>query len=97
LSTPSEARIRGRRKGSRVASSDDIHTPVEKPGKKPKKQEKPDESGRKPPGQFVSSELEEHTARFIEDVKDLAKRRRERAAEDTAGPPPRGSQRSRRR
>jgi hypothetical protein len=52
----------------------------------------------KPPGQFVSDELKEQTARFLEDVKGLAKRRRERTAKDGPGPPPRGgSQRSSRR
>jgi hypothetical protein len=73
---------------------------VEKPVKQPRKRDKPDESGAKsPPGQFVSNELEEQTARFIEEVKDLAKRRKEREAEETKGPPPQsgGSQRSRRR
>ena len=56
-------------------------------------------SGDKPPGQFVSDELKEQTARFLEDVKGLAKRRKESAAEDTPGPPPRGGggQRSSRR
>jgi hypothetical protein len=53
-------------------------------------------SGAKPPGQFVSDELEEQTARFLEDVKGLAKRRKDQA-EDSPGPPPRGGQRSSRR
>ena len=53
----------------------------------------------KPPGQFVSNDLEQQTARFIEEVKDLAERRKQREAEDRQGPPPRpgGGQRSRRR
>jgi hypothetical protein len=98
LSTTPQARIRGRRKGSRVASTDDIHTPVENSGNNREKQEKTEKSGGKPPGQFVSDELKEQTARFLEDVKGLAKRRKERASEDTPGPPPRGGgQRSRRR
>jgi hypothetical protein len=63
---------------------------VEKSGKNPKKEENTDKSGTKPPGQFVSDELKEQTARFLEDVKGLAKRRKERASEDTPGPPPRG-------
>jgi hypothetical protein len=66
--------------------------------KNAEKQEKsPKSSGAKPPGEFVSNELEEQTARFIEDVKGLAKRRKERSAEEGPGPPPRGGQRSRRR
>jgi hypothetical protein len=98
LSTPFQARIRRHRKGSRVASTDDIHTPVENSGNNREKQEKTEKSGGKPPGQFVSDELKEQTARFLEDVKGLAKRRKESAAEDTPGPPPRGGgQRSRRR
>jgi hypothetical protein len=98
LSTPPQARLRGRRKGSRVASADDINTPVENSGNNRERQEKPEKSGGKPPGLFVSDELKEQTARFLEDVKGLADRRRERVAEDTPGPPPRDrSQRSRRR
>jgi hypothetical protein len=97
LSTPRGARNRGCRKDSRVASTDDIHTLVENPGNNPKKKKAPESSGAKPPGQFVSNELEEQTARFIEDVKGLAKRRREHAAEEGPGPPPRGGHRSRRR
>jgi hypothetical protein len=97
LSTPRRARNRGRRKGSRVASTEDIHTHVENAVKKPEKQEKsPRSPGAKPPGQFVSNELEEQTARFIEDVKGLAKRRKEHAAEEGPGPPP-ARQRSKRR
>jgi hypothetical protein len=99
LSTPLESRDRRHRKGSRVACTDDIHTPVEKPGKPRKKQDKPDVPDGKPPGQFVSNDLEQQTARFIEEVKDLAQRRKQREAEDRQGPPPRpgGGQRSRRR
>jgi hypothetical protein len=71
---------------------------VENPVKKPEKQEKPPtSSGAKPPGQFVSNELEEHTARFIEDVKGLARRRKEHAADEGPGPPPPAGQRSKRR
>jgi hypothetical protein len=98
LSTPPQARLRGRRKDSRVASADDINSPVENSGNNRETQEKTEKSGGRPPGQFVSDELKEQTARFLEDVKGLAKRRKERAAEDNPGPPPRGgSQRSRRR
>jgi hypothetical protein len=97
LSTPRRRTDRGRRKGSHVASTDDIHIPVENSGKTPDKQEKTPRPGAKPPGQFISDELEEQTARFLEDVKGLAKRRKDRAAQDSSGPPPRGGQRSNRR
>jgi hypothetical protein len=97
LSTPRREAIRGRRKGSHVASTDDIHTPVENSGNNHHEQEKTRRSGAKPPGQFVSDELAEQTARFLEDVKGLAKRRKDQAAEDGPGPPPRGGQRSSRR
>lgn len=99
LSTPSGKRLRRHRQDSRVACPDDIHTPVEKPENSPKKQDKTDKSAGKPPGQFVSNDLEQHTARFIEGVKDLARRRKEVEAEEKQGPPPRpgGNQRSRRR
>lgn len=55
--------------------------------------------GQKPPGEFVSGELEEQTARFLEDVKGLARRRRKSEAEEHAKggpPPPNPDQRSRR-
>jgi hypothetical protein len=99
LSTPSGKWLRGHRQDSRVACPDDIHTPVEKPENKPKKPDKADKLAGKPPGQFVSNDLEQHTARFIKEVKDLAQRRKEIEAEKKQGPPPRpgSSQRSRRR
>ena len=99
MSTPSVKQVRGPRQDSRVACTDDIHNPVEKPENSPKKQDKADKSAGKPPGQFVSNDLEQHTARFIEAVKDLARRRKEVEAEEKEGPPPPpgGSQRSRRR
>ena len=99
LSTPSGKQLLGHRQDSRVACTDDIHTPVEKPENSPKRQDKADKSAAKPPGQFVSNDLEEHTARFIAEVKDLARRRKEVEAEEKQGPPPLpgGSQRSRRR
>lgn len=81
---------RGRRKDSGVASTEDIHMPVENSGNNASEQEKTDKTGGKPPGQFVSDELEEQTARFIEGVKGLAKRRKQLASEDTSGPPPPG-------
>jgi hypothetical protein len=82
---------------SGVASSDDIHNPVEKPGNKREKEEKAGKPSQKLPGQFVSDELKEQTARFLEDVKGRAQRRKERAADEGFGPPPRGNQRSSRR
>jgi hypothetical protein len=54
-------------------------------------------SVKKHPGQFVSDELEEHTKRFIEEVKGRAKRRREATDEGGGPPPPSERQRSRRR
>jgi len=88
----------GPRQGRGVASTEDIHTPVEKPENNPKQQEKSGKPGlRPPPGQFVSNELEEQTARFIENVKGLAQRRRQLETEERDGPPPPGrDQRSRR-
>ena len=99
MSTPSGKQVLGHRQDSRVACADDIHSPVEKPENMPKKQDKADKSARKPPGQFVSNDLEQHTARFIEEVKDLARRRKEVEAEEKQGPPPQSgnNQRSRRR
>jgi hypothetical protein len=61
---------------------------VENTGNNSNDEENTDESGRKPPGQFISNELEEQTARFIEGVKGLAKRRRELENEERSGPPP---------
>jgi hypothetical protein len=100
LSTRRQSATPAGGQGSDVASHDDIHMPVEKSANNHEKQGKMDKSAAKPPGQFVSDELEEQTARFLEDVKDLAERRRERerAAAERHGPPPRGAdQRSRRR
>jgi hypothetical protein len=52
----------------------------------------------KPPGEFVNDELEAQTKRFLEDIKGLAKRRREALPEEQPGPPRRDEdQRSRRR
>jgi hypothetical protein len=73
---------------------------VEKREKHPQTPDKSAKSARKPPGQFISDELEAETARFIEEVKGLARRRKELAARAKAGlPPPRNDrdQRSRRR
>jgi hypothetical protein len=86
------------RQASGVASSDDINTPVEKPGKNIQSGEKRENSGARPPGEFVSEELEEQTARFIEDVKGRAQRRsKDQAGEPHGPPPPEDDQRSRRR
>jgi hypothetical protein len=97
LSTASLCGLLGDGSETEVASTDDIHTPVEKPEdtQKPHKHEKP--SVKKPPGQFVSDELESHTKRFLEEVKGLAKRRREAPDDELRLPPPDKRQRSRRR
>jgi hypothetical protein len=42
----------------------------------------------KPPGQFISNELEEETARFLREIKGLAKRREQAKSEESKGPPP---------
>jgi hypothetical protein len=57
----------------------------------------PEEPREKPPGQFVTDELKAQTERFLEQVRGLAQRRRERATEGRPGPPPPDSQRSSRR
>jgi len=80
-----------------VASTDDIHTPVENSMDTEKGRNHDDPAPRKPPGEFVTDELEAQTKRFLEEVKGLTKRRREAAADDQAGPPPPDGQRSRRR
>ncbi len=80
-----------------VACADDIHTPVENSKHNPKPSDSDDRTAEKPPGEFVTDELEAHTKRFLEEVKGLAKRRREAAAEEQVGPPPPENQRSRRR
>ena len=98
LSTSWKTPACGHRQGSGVASSGDINTPVEKSGNNAKTGQKRDDSGARPPGQFVSDELEEQTARFLEDVKGRARRRS--TAHPTEGhgpPPPEDDQRSRRR
>lgn len=60
--------------------------------RKPRNDEEADV--KKPPGEFVTNELEEQTKRFLEEVKGRAKRRREANGEDQLGPPPNGRQRS---
>ncbi|MGH3083636.1 MAG: hypothetical protein ACRDNP_06170 [Gaiellaceae bacterium] len=98
MSTPLKKRHRGHRLGSHVACTDDIHRPVEKSGKNRKQQKKADNSAPPPPGHFISDDLERETARFIDEVKELAKRRKRRAGEGRHGPPkPDDDQRSRRR
>jgi hypothetical protein len=97
LSTASLRGALGDGSGTEVASTDDIHTPVEN-SKKTQKPHKHEEGGaEKPPGEFVSDELEEHTKRFLEEVKGRAKRRREASDESDGPPPPSERQRSRRR
>jgi hypothetical protein len=90
---------RGHRTGRRVVRIDDIHSPVDKDAQQPENSAERATSGTKPPGQFVSEELEAQTARFIAAVKDLARHRQ--AAQQGRGlppppPPPRRDQRSRR-
>jgi hypothetical protein len=73
---------------------------VENGEKHPENLDKSARSKRKPPGQFISDELEAETARFIEQAKGLARRRQRIATEPKPGlPPPRGEgdQRSSRR
>lgn len=74
--------------GTEVASTDDIHTPVENSKHTRKSRSSDDPAAEKPPGEFVTDELEAHTKRFLEEVKGLTKRRREAAAEEQTGPPP---------
>jgi hypothetical protein len=64
--------------------------PVEKPDNDPQERHPSHGSGEKPPGQFVSDELEEQTARFLEEAKRLGRHRQEVEAEEEAkgGPPP---------
>jgi hypothetical protein len=74
-----------------------IHTPVENhdPSPTPRKRDIPPG---KPPGEFVSDELEAQTKRFLEEVSRIAKRRREATGQEQPGPPPPDRrQRSRRR
>ena len=66
-----------------------------KDSQKPQEQEEADV--KKPPGEFVTDELEAQTKRFLEEVKGLAKRRREASEDNPGPPPPNNAQRSRRR
>jgi hypothetical protein len=88
LSTPLEKALRGHRKGSRVASTDDIHKPVEKPRNNKRQHDEGEKPAAAAPGQFISNDLERATTRFVEEVKGLALRRKKRAAEERQGPPP---------
>jgi hypothetical protein len=97
LSTASLCGALGDGSGTEVASTDDIHTPVENSDSTQKPHKHEEASVRKPPGEFLSDELEAHTRRFLDEVKGRAKRRR-KASEESAGPPPPSEdQRSRRR
>jgi hypothetical protein len=90
--------ILGHRTGRRVVRIDDIHTLVERDEKQPEHSANSRRSAPKPPGQFISDELAAETARFIEEVKDLARRRRTAEKERGLPPPPASrDQRSRRR
>jgi hypothetical protein len=97
LSTASFCGALGDGSGTAVASTDDIHTPVENSDNTQKPHKHEEGSAKKPPGEFVSDELEAHTKRFLDEVKGRAKRR-SKASEESAGPPPPSEdQRSRRR
>ena len=92
-------RDRRHRQGSHVASVDDIHMPVENSEDEAREPHTSGKPGEKPPGHFVTDELKEQTAQFLEQVKGLARRRKKSEAEELAkgGPPPADSdQRSRR-
>jgi hypothetical protein len=97
LSTASLCGAPGDGSGTEVASTDDIHTPVENSDNTHKPHKHQEGSAKKPPGEFVSDELEEHTKRFLEEVKGRTKRRREASDEGGGPPPPSERQRSRRR
>lgn len=97
LSTASLCGALGDGSGTAVASTDDIHTPVENSNDTQKPHKHEEGSMKKPPGEFVNAEHEEHTKRFIEEVKGRAKRRREATDEGGGPPPPSERQRSRRR
>jgi hypothetical protein len=97
LSTASLCGALGDGSGTEVASTDDIHTPVENSDNTQKPHKHEEGSAKKPPGEFVSDELEAQTKRFLEEVKGRAKRRREASDESDGPPPPSERQRSRRR
>ena len=97
LSTASLCGALGDGSGTEVASTDDIHTPVENSDNTQKPHNHGKGSVKKPPGEFVTNELEEHTKRFLEEAKGRAKRRREASEESPGPPPPDDPQRSRRR
>jgi hypothetical protein len=54
------------------------------PRKKQEQRKRPD----KPPGQFVTNELEAETARFLREIKGLARRREQAKSREAKGPPP---------
>ena len=97
MSTASLCGALGDGSGTEVASTDDIHISVENLDNTQKPHKHEERSVKKPPGQFVSDELESHTKRFLEEVKGLAKRRRETPDDELRLPPPDKRQRSRRR
>jgi hypothetical protein len=62
---------------------------VEKPENDSEERHSRNDPGQKPPGQFVSDDLEQQTARFLEQVKRLGRHRQEvEAAEEAKGGPP---------
>jgi hypothetical protein len=97
LSTASLCGALGDGSETEVASTDDIHTPVENSNDTQKPHKHEEGSVEKLPGEFVSDELEAHTKRFLEEAKGRAKRRREVSDESPGLPPPDERQRSRRR
>ena len=73
LSTASLCGALGDGSGTEVASTDDIHIPVENSDNTQKPHKHEEGSAKTPPGEFVSDELEEHTKRFLEEVKGRTK------------------------
>ncbi|HXV03025.1 MAG TPA: hypothetical protein VFP24_05585 [Gaiellaceae bacterium] len=61
-----------------------VENPRKPPDIKQEQRQRPD----KPPGQFISNELEEETARFLREIKGLAKRREQAKSDESKGPPP---------
>jgi hypothetical protein len=61
---------------------------VENSPNPPRKEQEQRKQPAKPPGQFVTNELEAETARFLREIKGLAKRREQAKAEEAKGPPP---------
>jgi hypothetical protein len=62
--------------------------PVENSEKPHNDEQEEHEAGDKPPGQFVTNELQEQTARFLRELKGMTARRKEAKTEEAPGPPP---------